>query len=508
MAMTFLVWALCAAAQAEPAPEFTKFDFARERVGHKLIADATLANPLAADLADVRVTAIYYDQDRELRRSKPVTLPKVARGAAVSFKVEADQVPNFNRYEVYVEYAGKTKAYVGNDPLKPPALKKAAPPKLSALHAKDTPPATFPGDVAVALTVRNLGESEAHEPTAVLTFLGGSGVVHTARVRLEPTVGAGHEDAYLLTVPGVPNYAAMRAGLAWLAAEGPTLAEGGAPPRELGLGKVRVVRLTDGSARITGLLRNGLEKTVQNVLVTFRLGRVSAALTAEGPLKPGAQRAFEVYAPEGPAFDAIGYDLKFEEAADGAKEVPPPPAPTARRTESRRVLEVGSVKIPDAPAARPEGEASKGTPKVELRGLMVVEGNYYRQGDSNKYTGDVYLLRLLMTDEKGNKWEPTPTITLVVYNGKEPYTRVQRIVTKESWRTDASRINGQTVAANTIACDRKTGELWVAFVRTDGPAFEPRADITITLRDVGTWTWKGMGREQKFESAPRSPDPK
>jgi len=502
--MTFLLWALV---QVDAAPEFTKFDFARERVGHRLIADATLANPLSTDLTDVRVTAIYYDQDRELRRSKPVTIPKIARGGAASFKVEADQVPNFSRYEVYLEYAGKTRAYAGSDPLKPPTHRKSEPGKLSAVAAGDTPPRSFPGEVAVALTLRNLGGAEAHEPTAVLTFLSATGVVHTERVRLDAEVKAGYENAYLLTVPGVPSYAAMRAGLAWLAAEGPTMGDGGAPPKELGVGKVRVVRLTDGSARVTGILRNGLDRPVQNVTVTFRLGRVSAALTEGGVLKPGTERTFEVYAPECPGFDSLGYDLKFEDGAGEAREAPPAAAASARRTESRRVLEVGTAKIPDPPVKAPEAEL-KGTPKAELRGLMVVEGSYYRQGDSNKYTGDVYLLRLLFSDEKGNRWEPTPTITMVVYNGKEPYTKVQRIVTKESWLTDAGKINGATVAANTIARDRKSGELWVAFVRTDGPAFEPRADITITLRDVGTWTWKSVDRSQKFESAPRSPDPK
>jgi len=52
--------------------------------------------------------------------------------------------------------------------------------------------------------------------------------------------------------------------------------------------------------------------------------------------------------------------------------------------------------------------------------------------------------------------------------------------------------------------DKKTGELWVAFVRTDGPNFEPRADMTVVIPDLGTWSWKGLGG--KFEVAAKTAD--
>ena len=40
------------------APEFTKFEFIRERIGHKVIVDGTMLNRTGADLADVKLTAI------------------------------------------------------------------------------------------------------------------------------------------------------------------------------------------------------------------------------------------------------------------------------------------------------------------------------------------------------------------------------------------------------------------------------------------------------------------
>ena len=50
------------------APEFTKFDFIRERIGHKVLVEGTMANTLGAELSDVKLTSIYYDGNRELRR--------------------------------------------------------------------------------------------------------------------------------------------------------------------------------------------------------------------------------------------------------------------------------------------------------------------------------------------------------------------------------------------------------------------------------------------------------
>ena len=97
-------------------------------------------------------------------------------------------------------------------------------------------------------------------------------------------------------------------------------------------------------------------------------------------------------------------------------------------------------------------------------------------------------------------------MNFVVYNGQEPYKKVQRIVTKEQWNADASKVEKKTVADNTIACDKKTGELWVAFVRSDTGSFEPRFDLTLEIRGAGTWIWKGIDRDKKFEAASRGPD--
>jgi len=149
----------------------------------------------------------------------------------------------------------------------------------------------------------------------------------------------------------------------------------------------------------------------------------------------------------------------------------------------------------------------KPAPKIELKGILTVEGISFRQGQFTKYTGDTYLLRFAFTDEKGSTCHPTPTFRFIVYNGQEPYKKAQRIVTKEQWKADASRINRDSVADTTIACDKKTDELWVAFVRADR-GFEPRIDLTAEIRGVGSWTWKGLDLESKFEAPAKGPDKK
>ena len=148
----------------------------------------------------------------------------------------------------------------------------------------------------------------------------------------------------------------------------------------------------------------------------------------------------------------------------------------------------------------------KATPKIELKGCMKVEGISFKQGQTTKYTGDTFLVKILFLNEKGDWYMPTPTLNFVVYNGNEPYKKVQRIVRKEQWNADVAKINKETVADNTIAADKKTGELWVAFVREAN--LDPKIDLTIEIKGSGTWTWKGVDLESKYEVPAKGPDPK
>ena len=156
-------------------------------------------------------------------------------------------------------------------------------------------------------------------------------------------------------------------------------------------------------------------------------------------------------------------------------------------------------------ASSTSGQDDKPTPKIELKALWKVDGISFKQGQSTKYSGDTYLLILAFTDDKGQLWQPTPTMSFVVYNGQEPYKKVQRIITKEGWKADREKIGQNSVADTTVASDKKTGDLWVAFIRTD-PGFDVRFDLTLEVKGAGTWIWKGVNGEMEYKVAAKGPD--
>ena len=302
-----------AALQDPGAPVFKKFEFARERIEHKVDVDASLAAPAGADLADVQVTAIYYDQDKELRRSKTVRLGKIAAGATVPFKLVAQQVPNFTRYEVYVESGGHTRVYVGDEAAPFPTLKKADPAKLSVVSCTAAPGSE--GGAMVTLVVRNTGELDADEPTAVVSFLDKSGAANRKiHVRLEAKLAAASEDWYVVTVPRAPEWDTVQSGICWGGAERMALTDPPPDAKEAGLTGVRIVRLTDGWARVGGSVRNGLGVTIDKVVATFKLGKKDAPFTVTGALKPGQVLPFEFYVPDCPPFDDCTFGLSYSDA--------------------------------------------------------------------------------------------------------------------------------------------------------------------------------------------------
>jgi hypothetical protein len=489
------------------APEFTKFEFARERIGHKVVVDGTMANRTGAELVDVKLTAIYYDGDRELRRSKPAKVAKIAQGGTAPFTLEADNVPNFSRYELYAEYGTITRIYVGDEKAPMPSLKKAAPASLVLGGCKDVLPKSFPGDVVMTLSVRNAGGTEADEPTAVFVFKV-RGQDQAVRVRLDKTIAAGTEDTYEVTIPGMEAYTAYEPKVTFFASEGPRPAESPENLKELVIRNFRAIRLNDGSARVTGSFKNGMAQTLGEVVAIFHLGKSEVPYKLPGLLAPGELRPFEFYYEGAGSLEgAGGYGVEF-------KEVPAGPAaplrlPSVKKTATK-VVEMKQVKVPPLPAKakNDDPDLNLKDPKkqdysIGIRGLMIVEGSY---GKNGKYTGDLYLMRLIFLDDDGKVCKPTPTINVTTFNKLEPWGKAQRIVTKEQWNADASKISSLNAQNDTIACDKKSGELWVAFLRTEGPVFEPRADMTIVIPDVGIWAWRGLSG--KFEVAAKLPDKK
>jgi hypothetical protein len=491
--------------QEVKAPEFTKYEFTRERIGHKVIVDGTMFNRVGGELSDVKLTTIYYDGNKELRRSKPFRLAKVPAGGRIDFKLEADQVPNITKYELYVEYGTTTHLYSGDEKSPMPTLKKSAAANLVMVSSKDALPKAFPGNVVVTITVKNDGGNEAEEPTAVLGFKV-RGQEQLVRVRLDRAVAAGSEETFEVTLPGMEAYTSYESRVTFLAVDGPRPADPPPNVKELVVRSLRIVRMADGTGRVTGSFKNGLPVAAGEISATIHIGRTEVPYTLPGALAPGELRPFEFYVPSCPSFDGGGgYDVAFKEVKQ-AEPAAAAPLASARKTATRAV-ETRQVKLPPPPVNNKNLDPELGVANrirdyaVGVRGIMYVQGDYTKGG---KYTGDVYILRLIFIDDEGKTMKPTPTINMTVYNKDQPWGKAQRIVSKEMWNVDASKINSVTVADTTVACDKKTGELWVSFVRTDGPTFDPRLDMTIVIPDIGTWSWKGLSG--KFEVGAKNAD--
>ena len=338
------IWVLLAGLQDPGAPAFKKFEFARERIEHKVDVEAVLANPGKEDLPAVAVTAIYYDLDKELRRSKTVRLGKIAAGASSAFKLVAEQVPNFTRYEVYVESGGRTRIYTGNEAAPFPTLKSAEPAKLSVVSCSGEASA---GTAKVTVVVRNAGELAADEPTAVISFHDSAGAA-TLRihVRLERSVAGGAEDTFEVTVPRAPDFASVQSAVVWGGAERMALIDAPPDSKQLVLTGVRIVRLTDGWARVIGLVRNGQAAAVEKVVATFKLGKTDAPFSIQGALKGGQTYPFEFYVPDCPPFDDCTFGLAYSEAPATAAAAAALSLPAAKRTDSKK-SDVKQAKLPE-----------------------------------------------------------------------------------------------------------------------------------------------------------------
>jgi hypothetical protein len=140
---------------------------------------------------------------------------------------------------------------------------------------------------------------------------------------------------------------------------------------------------------------------------------------------------------------------------------------------------------------------------VGLRGLLVAEGSY---GKNRKYSGDIYLMKMIFLDGKGKPIQPEASVRLVLYDGAKEVRKAQRTITKSSWGVDAKSLKGPDLDFDTIACDRKSNELWIGIHWTDTPWAKPRADITVEVPGVGTYVFRGV--EKDWETAPRYPESK
>lgn len=507
-AALFLLGMASGALAQEALPRFTQFDFARERIGHKVVVDVTLVNPGALDLADARITVSYFDGDRELRKSKPVLVAKIPAGQSASFKIEVVNVPNFERYILYLEIGSRKLIYVGNQAAPMPSP-RSLPEKLVLETCTDAKPKGFPGDVSIKIAVTNAGDLDAREPFAIIVFQDAAGlVVQRTRVTLAESIKARHRDLFELTVPRVPSYASASAAVGWIAAEYPAQATTEGQIGDLALTACRIVRFTDGAVRVSGKAKNGLATEVSKASATFKLGSGEHTVALPSPLKPGDEKGFEFIVLGCPAFEDWEFSIAYGDAAIPCSVSPNPLLLAAKRTESKEIgLDGAGLPKPRERDPLEEGPATnknvgESTATAEIRGLFWVEGTTLK---NKQYTGDIAFLKVAFRDSKGKVFQPVGVLSATVYVDGERRA-VTRQFRKESWKVEAGKVNATTVTPDFMASDAAAGDLWVGLFRWDKMAQVSRVDISIRIVDVGSWEWKGL--EKICQASPKAPEKK
>ena len=484
--MSGVLGALVAGALQAPAekagPEFTRFELSRERVRHRVVAEATLANLLAVDLDGVRVTIAFYDGEREVRRSPTAHLGKISAGRSAALTLETEQVEKFDRFEVLVESGDRRFVYRGRDPTRSPELLRAPPPRVEVASLAEERPSRFPGAVRVIAAVRNSGVTPAREPDLALEFLDAAGrAARAVRVRLGAAIEPSSEASFEVTVPDCPEYASVRAAAACAVGDVPIPPDPFQRLAELEIGQCRLVRMTDGSVRVTGMIRNGLSDAVRKVVVAFRVGGVEHPLALEGALAPGEVRPFEGWVTGAGAVDGYTYTVSFEQAPAGAE--PGAGRPTARSLGSRRIEAPGAA----APRAT-----------VALRGVAWI-----RAGSAK---ADVAFVKLAVRGPDGRAIHPSGTLSFSAQIGGRASLRGVREIREEAWGRDAEDLAGSAKSSDFAAYDPLTGELYVGLVPVDPPGAPVKFDILLRLEGFGEWEWKGL--QAPFQSEARGPDRK
>ncbi len=344
--MNILLW-ICLAAPQETAPPkpsgeqeatiaITRLQFSREREGQKVIAEGEIASTMGIDLRGVRFHLIFYDGRRQVRKSQVVEIEELLSDIATPLRIEVERVESFNNYKVIVESGEWSFGFTGTDLRKPPTPEKKPPPNLQVVFRDEIRPEAFPGDYVAKLAVQNSGPARAKDPTAALSFFDGKGrAVHTVRVRLEDFLEAGMEDAFDVVVPRCPEHARCDVALTCHRMEISCLHEELTDAKEVQVTRGRLARLWDNSVRMTGVIRNGLNTGVHNVKVTFQLAGLKHPVPIPGLMEAGASQDFMFYLPDCPPVEGYGFHVDYKEVPE-PPAAPPEPAPSVRRTSSRK----------------------------------------------------------------------------------------------------------------------------------------------------------------------------
>ncbi len=373
--------------------------------------------------------------------------------------------------------------------------------KLAVTSLSDTPPSSFPGDALIAFTVTNASTAPGREATAKLTL--GTRIV---RVRLGD-VDPGAEDVFEVKIPNCPEYKGVKIEPIWLIEVGNVPLGDFKDEESVDIAQVRLIRFSDDSLRITGRARNGFKTPVKGVKAKLRFSD-SAALVEIAAIPAGETRDFEFWMEKCPEGFAYNYGVNYESVTE-LKETPASPAPEVRRTAHKDgPAPADTTKKPDdkkPDEKKPEKKDEKKTDAVtvEVRGLTWVEGYTMI---NKKYSGWVSFLRIAIRDSDGKPVQPTGKFTASCFEAKEARGTVTRFVKRESYGSDASKIEPKNAAPEITAFDKTGNEVWIGIIRTDRTLDGLRLDVKLELDKLGTWEWKGL--EDKYAAKAKPADKK
>lgn len=306
-------------------------------------------------------------------------------------------------------------------------------------------------------------------------------------------------------------------------------AAAGGGPCPVAVPEVSIARTKVGNkVTSTITIRNVGEREIRTLTATF------APLDADGKAAPGAAAAHDalpagrscqvtVTLAEAPDFGAYRLSLRlvFEggeetwafvgknlteppvlEAPEPPAEPEPGPAPDPGR-EPGAPPTPGPANPPAAPAA-PAGKSK--TAKIELCGMVTLEGEFTGKRKEMRYTGDLHFLKLRFLDGQGKPVRQAGKLEVVAFKDGHPVRNQSNQIGAATYGVDATRIRRADAGERSTAFDAQRNEVWIAFARTEEEKVgDWKLDLRFTAAEGDQWLWKQL--ERPFTDAPRTLTP-
>jgi len=499
------------AATAVPAEEiplsFSEFSIARTRWEKKVFADSVVKNTGTGDVTGFNAVMVAFDNDREVGRSRPVSVDVLAPGAEQRVSFEIAKCPFFTGYIIEATwFAGGTERkgrFLGRDLFNPPAAERSGPipgtPWIEVFGAKTERQGK---DVSVSLTARNAGEIPATLARIRFKFYNADQVlVREAACEFRETFAYATEVPLKTVVRGVPDFAFLRADIVESGATERNLAEGEfSGEAEVEAAGFRFEDRADGAIRVSGRVRNGKRVAVRNVVIRIQLFQGGTQIreilaTPPGVLAPEQTAPFASVMKSPPEFDDYRYVTSYEEDEEGGDPLPPPVDPPPVDPPVDPPLDPPVTDNPKDPPPVVEPKIRSVANLIELAGTEWIDGDWVGQGKQAKFRGGFLLLRFRLTDKNGKTsrivQDGTVDFTFRAPAKKDVQGRMK--VEKFAWGTDARKFTVANAKPGMTGYDPDDETLVVVAVEfQDQSGWNYALDLKFTSGEGDVWEWKGL----------------